>query len=389
MTLIRPKALARSIGTIIPLALGLALASCDDDQGEPVAAAPPPAVTVQPVERREILETMEFLGRVDAVDRVDLRARVQGELKERRFTEGTDVQQGQILFVIDPAPFQANVDLVRANLASAEAAQVEAVQALARAEALSSRGNISAAALDEARAAAQQADAAIQARQADLALAEIELGYTRITAPIAGRIGRSEFSVGSLIGPDSGILTTVTSMDPIHVLFTVSDRDLLAWREHAMAEGWDGGDLSRLRVRLRLGNGALLDQEGHLNFVADRVDATTGTVEVRAEVANPDQFLLPDQFITVVLSGQQPESRLVVPQSAIQQDQQGRYVLTVDDANLVQIQRVTMGARDGTDWVVEGGLEDGDLIIVEGLQRVRPGIAVTPAGAPGRGAAPG
>ncbi len=389
MTLIRSR--GRTLGGVgfLALLLTLTLAACDEAQqaGGP-AAAPPPAVTVQPVERREILETVEFLGKVDAIDRVELRARVQGELMERRFTEGAAVQQGQIVFIIDPAPFQASVDLAQANLSSAQAVQVETAAALARAETLIARGNISEAALDEARAAALQADASVQARQAEIATAEIQLGYTRIIAPIAGLMGRSEFSVGNLIGPESDVLATVTSMDPIYVLFTVSERDIVTWRQQAVAEQQEQ-HLGDIRVRLRLNNGTLFEQEGQLNFVASEVDATTGTVEVRAEFPNPNRILLPDQFVTVLISGQEPEDRLVVPQAAIQQDQQGRFVLSVDADNLVQVRRVTMGTRDGSDWVVEGGLDEGELIIVEGMQRVRPGAEVTPTGTGAQAGTPG
>ncbi len=381
----------RALGGVgcLALTLALALAACDEpQQAGGQAAAPPPAVTVQPVERREILETVEFLGKVDAIDRVELRARVQGELMERRFTEGAAVQQGQIVFIIDPAPFQASVDLAQANLSSAQAVQVETAAALARAETLIARGNISEAALDEARAAALQADASVQARQAEIATAEIQLGYTRIIAPIAGLMGRSEFSVGNLIGPESDVLATVTSMDPIYVLFTVSERDIVTWRQQAVAEQQEQ-HLGDIRVRLRLNNGTLFEQEGQLNFVASEVDATTGTVEVRAEFPNPNRILLPDQFVTVLISGQEPEDRLVVPQAAIQQDQQGRFVLSVDADNLVQVRRVTMGTRDGSDWVVEGGLDEGELIIVEGMQRVRPGAEVTPTGTGAQAGTPG
>ena len=401
MPLIRLQGWTRLAIGIAALLLPLALAACDQEQQAAPAAATPPAVTVQPVERREVLDSLEFLGTVNAVDQVDLRARVEGELLERRFTEGVPVEQGQLLFIIDPAPFQTNVDLAQANLASAQAEQFESSRARDRAENLIARGNISEQALDEARASAQEADAAVQARQADVATAEIQLGYTRIISPIAGVIGRSEYSVGNLISPDSGVLATITSLDPIYVLFTVSDRDMVTWRQQEIARGQQHDQANRhdlseiedhfdqIRVRVRLNNGTMLGQEGRLNFVGSTVDPTTGTVEMRAQFPNPNRLLLPDQFVTVIVSGQEPEDRLVVPQAAIQQDQQGRYVLMVDSGNRVQVQRVTMGARDGADWVVESGLNEGDRIIVEGIQRVRPGEVVDPSDATAQASAPG
>lgn len=371
--------IASALGAIV---LPLSLAACD--QQEPAAqasTAQPPAVFVQPVERREIVEAFEVLGRVAAVDRVELRARVEGELIERRFTEGRDVEQGDVLFVIDPASFQAGVELAEANLASARAVLIEAEPALSRAEVLVARGNVSEATLDEARAAALQAEASVQARQADLALAEIELGYTEVTAPISGRIGRTEYSLGNLIGPNSDVLATVTSLDPIYVLFSISDRDVVTMRQRAVENEMEF-DPSEILVRLRLSNDSIFDQQGRIDFVASEVDPATGLVEIRVEFPNPNSVLLPDQFVNVLLSGPEPQNRLVVPQAAIQEDQQGRYVLVVDADNLVQVNRVTTGIQDGTDWVVEGGLEEGQLIIVEGLQRVRPGIEVSPTPAP-------
>ena len=382
MSVTKNGLLGRTAAALGAIVLPLSLAACDEPQPAAQAStAQPPAVVVQPVERREIVEAFEVLGRVAAIDRVDLRARVEGELIERRFTEGRDVEQGDVLFVIDPASFQAGVELAEANLASARAALIEAEPALARAEALIARGNVAEATLDEARAAALQAEASIQARQADLAIAEIELGYTEITAPISGRIGRTEYSQGNLIGPNSNVLATITSLDPINVLFAISDRDIVTMRQRAVENQLEF-DASEILVRLRLSNNSIFDQQGQIDFVASEVDPATGLVEIRVEFPNPHDVLLPDQFVTVLLSGPEPENRLVVPQSAIQADQQGQYVLVVDADNLVQVNRVTTGTRDGTDWVIEGGLEEGELIIVEGLQRVRPGVEVTPTPAP-------
>ncbi len=367
-----PMALSRP-AIILLLAM---LAACDQQEAS-APPQPPPSVTVTPVARRAIVESVEFVGRVEAVDSVDLRARVQGFLTERQFREGEDVEVDELLFVIDPAPFQAQVDLAAANLAAAQAAVPETRRALERSEQLFSRGNVSEATLDQARAAAQQAEAAVAARQAELQQARINLSYTRISSPIAGRIGRAAFSVGNLIGPDSGVLANVTSVDPIYVSFPISERLLVARRQESIESG-QPIDLSEVVLRLRLSNNSPYAQEGRIDFVGTAVDLRTGTVPVRGQFPNPNRLLQPGQFVTVVVSGRDPVSALVVPQAAIQEDQTGRYVLAVDQDNQVQVRRVTTGEQQGTDWVIQSGLQEGETVIVQGVQRVRPGAAVNP-----------
>ena len=366
----------RLLGCVLALSL-IVLAACDQqDQTGAAEAAPPPGVTVTPVMQQEIVESVEFLGRVAAIDHVDLRARVQGFLRERPFTEGEEVAVDELLFVIEPEPYEAAVTQARANLERAEAAVPQTERALDRARQLAERGNISESALDDAIAAAQQARAEVLAREAELDQAQINLSYTEITAPIAGRISRTAFTVGNLVGPDSGVLASITALDPIYVNFSVSERELVEFRKQQLAgEALEAPDIV---LQVRLPDDTLYDHTGVINFVDSRADPNTGTVPVRGEFPNPNRLLLPGGFVTVSASGAEPTLALTVPQAAIQEDQAGRFVLMVGADNQVQIRRIEIGSQQGPDWVVRSGLEEGDMVIVQGLQRVRPGMAVNP-----------
>ncbi len=367
--------LRRGLLALLPV---LGLAACGDEA--PTAAdangAPAPVVSVMPVERTEIREGFSFVGRVEAVDHVELRARVEGTLLERPFTEGEDVAAGAVLFVIDPAPFDAAVDLASANLERARAAATEAEQSLARTRELHGRGNVSDAALDEAVARAQETAADVLAREAELRNVQIDLDHATIEAPIAGRISRAALSVGNLVNPNSGALATVTSLDPIYVLFSISERDFVTWSQTMAAAGPEVTPPD-LVLELGLANGTMYDQTGAIDFLDSTVDGNTGTIPVRGVFPNPDRILLPGQFVEVMVTGSQPVSALVVPQAAVQTDQTGQFVLTVDPQGRATVRPVTVGRQEGQDWVIEQGLEEGDQVIVQGLQRVRPGQAVS------------
>jgi membrane fusion protein (multidrug efflux system) len=359
------------------------LAGCDEAAETPTAAAAaPPAVTVISVQPTEVTPSVGFNGRVVAVDTVDLRARVTGFLKERRFEEGADVAAGDLLFVLEKDQYQAVVEQRQAELASAEANRANTEAQLARGEELVKNGNIPKSEVDLRRAADEMAAAAIQEAQAALDQAQINLGYTEIRAPLAGRIGRSAFSVGNLVGPDSGVLATNVSQDPIYVTFPVSQRQLLEYRrEH--------GDAGQSVVRVTLPDGTLYDEPGKLNFLDIEVDQSTDTVTVRAELPNPDRILVDGQFVNVRVESGKPEQVLAVPQAALQVDQAGPYVLVVGGDDKVEARRVTLGPSEGTQAVVRDGLKEGERVIVEGIQKVRPGMAVAASEAPPPGAPQG
>ena len=399
------------------LALALALVGCDPGGDDVAGQAPLPVVTVAPVASRPVQQSAEFVGRIEAVERVELRARVEGFLQSRTFIEGSFVRAGDILFQIDPAPFEAARDRAEADVASALAAVVEAQKKLDRAQQLIKRGNISQASLDAAQAEADQAAAIQRARQADARQAEIDLSYTTIVAPIAGRIDRSAYSIGNLVSPQSGTLATVTSLDPIYVTFSISERDFVTFAQDAARQGRRtattppaaadaagqaaGGDGPRdpafaaqagpdempttgegVTLTIKLANGSIYGHEGALTFIDSAVDPQTGTILLRGTFPNPDGILVPGQFVTVSIRTREAVEALTVPQAAIQRDQQGAFVLVVDADGTVQVRRIRTGARVDTDWIVEDGLSEGELLIVEGLQKVRPGMATETIGAP-------
>ncbi len=370
----RVKATTRERAQLLALAAAAMLAGCEQQSETSTveAAPPPPAVTVVNVQPTDVTPGAGFNGRVVAVDDVQLRARVTGFLEKRLFEEGADVKNGELLFVIEKAPYQAVVDQRQAELASAKADRANTQVQLRRGEELVKNKNIPQAEVDQRRAADEMAAARILEAQAALEQAQINLDYTQIHAPIAGRIGRAAFSVGNLVGPDSGVLATIVSQDPIYVTFPVSQRQLLAHRG-------EGGEPV---VRVTLPDGTLYDHPGKLNFLDVQVDPGTDTVTVRAELPNPERVLVDGQFVGVRVERGEPEKVLTVPQASLQLDQAGPYVLVVGGDNKVEARRVTLGAVDGARVVVQSGLQNGDKVIVDGIQKVRPGMAVAATEAP-------
>jgi membrane fusion protein, multidrug efflux system len=364
-------------GALFLLALA-PLAACDQAAEAPTtaaAAAPPPAVTVITVQPTEITPGVEFNGRVVAVDTVDLLARVTGFLEQRPFEEGADVAAGDLLFVLEKDQYQAVVAQRQAELASAEANKANTAAQLQRGEERVENDNIPKSEVDLRRADDQMAAAGIQEAQAALQQAQINLGYTEIRAPLAGRIGRSEFSVGNLVGPDSGVLATIVSQDPIYVTFPVSQRQLMDYRR-------ENGGAGPPVVRVTLPDGTLYGEPGKIDFLDVQVDQGTDTVTVRAELPNPDRTLVDGQFVNVRVERGEAEQVLAVPQAALQVDQAGPYVLVVGGDDKVEARRVTLGASEGDRAVVQDGLQEGERVIVEGIQKVRPGMAVAASEAP-------
>lgn len=362
----------------IRLAVLVLAAACRAEPGTEAPSAPPPSVTVAPVQRTELPDERERVGQVQALEDVELRARVSGFLEERRFEEGALVEQGQILFVIEPEPYEAAEQQAEAELARARAALQEATLDLERTRELHQQKVVSQAALDEATAAEAKARAEVLAAKAHLRQVRLELDYTEIRAPIAGRIGRARFSVGDLVGPESGPLATVVSIDPIHVYWQVPERVVLEARRALLVRQEQGQPTLEVTARLRFDDGSVYEHEGVWDFLDNRVDPTTGTQTARAVFPNPDGLLVPGQYATVIVRVGEPRDALVIPQSAVQEDQAGRFVLVVDEDDQVVLRRVAMGARRGIYWEVRRGLADGERVIYEGVQKARPGMTVDP-----------
>jgi membrane fusion protein, multidrug efflux system len=350
------------------------LAACNDKTQAQAPAPPPPAVGVQPAVLKGVSRSAEFVGRIKALATVQLRARVEGFLEKVPFTEGDEVKPGQLLYQIETVQYQAQLDQSKANLAAARAQELNAQLQYNRAAELVKRQNISQATVDQDKANLDAAKANVQQIEAALTLAQVNLGYTAITAPVDGRIGRTAFDQGNLVNPSSGVLATIVSQDPMYVLFPVSVRELEDARAAARQEG---SQLTKeIEILIRLPDGREYPHSGVWNYTDPQVDQQTDTVTVRGTLPNPDRQLVDGQFVTVQVRERVQQQRLVIPQAALQVDQAGSYVLVVGGDNKVEIRRVKTGAEQQADVVVESGLKEGEQVIVDGVQKVRPGQVV-------------
>src|ERR1700686_1195041 len=352
----------------------LLVAGCGDNkQPNPAASAPPPAVTVVKVTAAEIKPATTFTGRIEAKNKVDLRARVDGFLEKRLFTEGADVKEGELLFVIEKGLYQAAVDQAKAAVETAESTLKLADLDVDRQAQLFQRNVTAQATLDQATAKQGEAHGNMLAQKAALEKAELQLSYTDIKSPISGRVGRASVSVGNFVSPSNGALATIVSQDPIYASFPVTQREVLAVRKQQAAS--KGGEYV---IYVQLADGRRYPSAGKIDFLDNTVNQGTDTVQVRAIFANPDRVLVDGQLVTVVAEEGKGESALVVPQQALQVDQTGPYVLVVDKDNKIQIRRVEAGVARGANIVIRKGLAENELIVTEGIQRVRPGQIVAP-----------
>jgi len=358
------------LSLLVMLALPCGVAGAGPGPG----AGPPPLVTVAPVTEQDVNPPAEYVGHVEAIQSVDLRARVEGFLEKVNFREGSDVRAGDLLYVVEQAPYRARVDADKAQVAQAEAILTKARQYLEKARTVRP-GGVSATDLDNAVAEELRARAQLEQAKANLQIAQINLGYTLITAPINGRIGRTAFTRGNLVNPGSGPLARIVQIEPIRVVFSISENDFVTIKA-VLNDTTKGKKHLVLLTRIKLPGGQILKTVGRVDFVDNTVDAGTGTIAVRALFKNSGGTLLPGQYVTVLLSRSEPKSMTVVPQSAVLEDHDGRYVLLVDDRNRVAMRRIQTGPVVGINWAVKSGLAVNEKVIVEGLQKVRPGQQV-------------
>jgi len=336
---------------------------------------PPPVVTVMTIQDEEVNPPEEYVGRVEAIQSVDLRARVQGYLDKVKFKEGADVQAGDLLYVIEQAPYEAIVAEERAKVAEAEASLQDARQYLKRLKAVRS-GGVSKTDIETAGNRELKAEAILKEAKANLEQARINLGYTTIKAPISGRIGKTSLTKGNVVGPESGPLARIVQLNPIRVVYSVSETDLAKIRpDPTLPKGEQTGPCSPV-PQIRLSDGEMYPFEGRVDFVDNQVDPDTGTIAVRAVFKNPKGFLLPGQYVTVLVRCKEGRHLPVVPQSAVQVDRDGSYVFVVDDQNRVQVRRIDTGMAMGRDWIVNSGLKSGERVITQGVQKVTPGQTV-------------
>lgn len=346
--------------------------------------APPPAVLVQSVEMKTLAPQHEFIGRVQATDKVEIRARVQGSLGPRKFADGDPIKEGQLLFTIEPDTYEATVAQRKAQRDSAAAALTNAENQLKRAQELMRTSTGTQVTLDQRTAEELQAKAALAEAAAALRDAEIKLSYTTITSPISGRAGRALVSPGNLVDTTSGVLVTIVSEQPMRVLFAVTQRELLDARKGT----GQTADQTSFNVRVRLADGSLYEEPGKLDFIDVQVDAKTDGQTVRATFPNAKKMLTDGQTVRIVLEQEKAPQVLAISQSAIAIDQSGAYVFIVGEGNKVEQRRVRAGVgRDGL-VPIDEGLKAGDRVIVQGQQRVRPGMVVAPAPAPAAVSAP-
>lgn len=364
----------------------LILTGCSEEKSQH-RQMPPPAVSVFSVTDQKVGDYYEYVGRSEAINSVDIRARVEGFLVKRNFTEGGTVDQGQLLYEIDRAPFEAALKGAKAQLTSSQASLVNARKSLSRTQDLIKRGAISQSDYDNQVSAEAQAAAAVQLAQANLETAQLNLGYTRINAPFRGAIGKSNFSVGNLINPTSGTLATLTSMDPIYVTFQVDERQLIS---HLIKNPNARSGASQVPIEsaleekgaftlsLKLPNGQEYNQPGTFSFADTQVNETMGTLTLRATFPNPEGIILPGLYVTVQAESTAKTPLPLIPQSSVQQDQGGHFVLVIKPDNTVESRHVELGRRINAMWAVKSGLKPGEQIIVQGLQKVRVGGKVNP-----------
>ena len=363
----------RSVTFLLALCL---IAACAEE--------PPPPPMVEVVVDTVVLDPYQpkasFVGRLHARDDVSIQAKVSGYLLSHNFREGQVVNAGDLLYEIDPAEFEAQMARARAGLAKAKASLAVAESNFQRGKGLLPDGNISASEMDQLTANKLEAAAGVQSALAEVKTAEVNLGYTRILAPITGRIGRNKFSTGDLVGPTSGTLNTLVSVDPIQALFQLSEATYVANVVQRMGskstQTLADSDMSNLRVLLELSNRNFYNEVGHIDYIANRISEDTGTLEARASIPNPDGFLVPGQYVRVVIESETLVEALFVPQAAVQADQQGNFVLVVDN-DVVQRRNVVLDERVDDKVVARQGVAEGEQVIVRGLQQVRPGQSVT------------
>ncbi|MVT65212.1 efflux RND transporter periplasmic adaptor subunit [Bradyrhizobium pachyrhizi] len=335
--------------------------------------------------KRPITETNEFLGRIEAPNRVNVVARVTAFLDKRNFVEGSEVKAGDLLYQLERGPFEADLASKKAQVAQLQATLVNAKLTTDRAKALMGGPAGQQSNVDAAVANQQSLEAQVQAAQAQVDLSQINLDYTMIHSPIDGRIGRTAVTEGNVVTPSSGTLTTIVSQDPMYVTFPVPVREALDLRDRYATRG----GFKAVVIRLRLPDGRLYDKTGELNFVNNTIAQNTDTISLRGVIPNPSTYtsvaaggsvreLTDNEFVTVLLEGVQPVEVLAIPRSAVLSDQQGEYVYVVGADNKAEQRRIQLGQSTATIAAVTSGISLGDKVVVEGLQKVKPGEVVAP-----------
>ena len=334
---------------------------------------PPPSVTITNIAEQDITPATEYIGHIEAIQQVDLKARIEGILEKINFKEGDFVKKGDILFEIEQAPYRANVNADKARVTQARAESERAKLLLKRLRAAKTE-SVPATDMDNAIASNLMAKAKLEEARAALEISKINLGYTIIKAPISGRIGLSSYTRGNLLSPSSGTLARIIQMDPIRVVYSISGNDM---KEISLAMKDINSRKRRvLSPQIKTGDGTIIT--GKISFIDNEVDKSTGTIAVRAEFKNKKNTLIPGQYVNVIIKRANPKLMPVVPQSAVLTDKNGYYVMVVDGNNVASPRPIVPGVMLDRVWSVKSGLKVGDKIILHGLQKVRAGQKVNP-----------
>ena len=363
-----------SRGAFVPALL--LLAACG---GTPDQPPPPPTVDAVKVTTGDVSNVIELPGRIEAVRTAEVRARVDGIIQRRLYAEGSDVPAGAPLFSIDPRAKQAQLAQAQAGLARSRAAQANARSIVARYEPLVSRKAVSAQEYDAALSDARQADAGVADAMAAVARARLEVGYTTVRAPIAGRVGQAQVTEGALVSAASAtLLTQVNQISPVYATFTQANARWLDLQRQVESGALRVPNLSAIEVRLVLENGQEYGPVGHLNFADQVVDPSTGSQSIRATFANPGRLLLPGQFVRGRIVAGTLRNGISIPERAVQIAAEEASVLVIGRDNTVVKRTVELGGQSGGRWTILSGLKAGDLVIVDGWMKVQPGQKVTP-----------
>jgi len=341
---------------------------------------PPPKVTVQHPETRSVVDYREFTGRIDAVERVEIRARVKGFLKDIHFKEGAEVKKDDLLYEIDPREFEAAVKEAEAGSVKLQAQYQLAIEEAERAVQLLGRQAISKEEYQQRISAREVAKAAVEQVKATVTNAKLQLSFAKIYAPISGRVGRTLVTQGNLVGAgESTLLTTIVAVDPVYVYFEVAERDFLDYQKMIREQGLPSAQQGKVPVYVGLANEEGFPHEGTIEFRNNQVELGTGTIQLRGQLPNPDRLLTPGLFTRVRVPIGAAQSRVVVPETALSQDQRGNYLLIVKSDNTVETRVVKTGAStDDGRVVILKGIQPDDVVVINGLQRARPGSKVQP-----------
>jgi membrane fusion protein (multidrug efflux system) len=360
----------------LPASLALIVAACGPSGGDgkgghgPGGGMPPAQVSVITVAPKALPATFEYTGQTLGSREVEVRARVTGIIQTRNFTEGGQVSKGQSLFTVDPAPFIAVALRSEADVAAAEARLAQAKKNAARLKPLYTEKAVSQKEFDDAVSADAIAEADVKAAKARLLEARLNITYTKVESPLSGVAGRAQRSEGSLVSGPDVLLTTVTQVDPIWVSFGISDNDQLRLNSEASAGRLELPKGGKFEVTVKLADGTLYPQAGKLNFSDVRVSGTTGTSETRAEIPNPRGVLRPGQFVRVTLKGAMRPNAVTVPQRAVLEGPQGKFVYLMNAESKAEPRPVQVGDWVGDDWIIQSGLKPGDKVIVDGVARI-------------------